>query len=129
MSDVEDSPRRDDASLLQRAVEGDAVALRVLLERFGGIVRARIAGRIDACWRSVLDAEDIMQVTYLEAFLHLDQIVARDAASFLAWLSRIAENVLCDAVRGLSSQKRPQPARRIVPATGMSSYDGLLDCL
>ncbi len=107
-------------------------ALRVLLERFGGEVRKRIASRIEARWRSLLDEDDVMQVTYLEAFLHIDQLTARDTASFLAWLTRIAENALRDAERGLSRQKRLDPARRVVTAgrtPTSDSYDGLLDCL
>ena len=119
----------DDASLLQNAVEGDAAALRELLERFGSEVRARIAGRIENRWRSVLDVEDVMQIAYLEAFLHIDQLTARDRASFLAWLTRIAENALRDAVRGLSSQKRPSPDRRVFAADGPSTHDSLLGCL
>ena len=70
-----------------------------------------------------------MQIAYFEAFLHIDQLTARDQASFLAWLTRIAENALRDAVRGLSSQKRPHPARRVVSATGSSTHDSLLNCL
>jgi RNA polymerase sigma-70 factor (ECF subfamily) len=118
-----------DTSLLQSAVEGDAAALRTLLERFGGEVRVRIAGQIEKRWRMVLDDEDVMQVAYLEAFLHIQQLTARDTSSFLSWLTRIAENALRDAVRGLSRQKRPHPARRIVSTAGSSSHDVLLDCL
>ena len=118
-----------DPSLLQRAVEGDTAALRVLLEHFGGEVRRRISGRIDKRWRASLDEDDVMQVTYLEAFLHIDQLTARDSASFLTWLTRIAENAVRDAIRGLSRQKRPDPARRLVAAQGADSYVGLLECL
>ncbi len=118
-----------DSALLQKAVEGDAAALRVLLEHFGCEVRQRISGRIDKRWRASLDEDDVMQVTYLEAFLHIDQLTARDSASFLAWLTRIAENALRDAIRGLSRQKRPDPARRVVAVGGPDSYVGLLECL
>src|ERR1051325_6757940 len=118
-----------DTSLLQRAVEGDLAALRCLLEQFGGDVRRRISGRIDNRWRALLDEDDVMQVTYLEAFLHIDQLTARDTASFLVWLTRIAENAIRDAVRGLSRQKRPDPARRVAPPSLQDSYVGLLDCL
>lgn len=118
-----------DPLLLQQAVEGDTVALRALLEHFGGEVRQRISGRIEKRWRTSLDEDDVMQVTYLEAFLHIDQLTARDSTSFLAWLTRIAENALRDAVRGLSRQKRPDPARRLTAAAGVDSYAGLLDCL
>ena len=119
----------DDSRLLQKAVEGDAGALRVLLERHGGEVRGRIAGRIDKRWQASMDDDDVMQVAYVEAFLHIDQLVARDTASLVAWLTRIAENALRDAVRGLSRQKRPDPMRRIEPQITADSYATLLDCL
>jgi RNA polymerase sigma-70 factor (ECF subfamily) len=119
----------NDATLLQKAVEGDAAALRTLLERFGGEVRLRIAGRIEKRWRALLDEDDVMQVAYLEAFLHIDQLTARDTASFLSWLTRIAENAIRDAVRGLSRQKRPDPARRVASPAPEDSYSCLLDCL
>lgn len=119
----------DETNLLQRAVEGDASALRALLETHGGDVRSRISGRIDKRWQSSMDEDDVMQVTYIEAFLHIDQLVARDTASFVAWLTRIAENALRDAVRGLSRQKRPDPARRIESPINAESYVSLLECL
>ena len=119
----------NDLQSLQQAVEGDVKALRDLLERFGGEVRNRIRGQIDKRWQSMLDEDDVMQVTYLEAFLHIDQLTARDIPSFVAWLTRIAENAIRDAIRGLTRQKRPDPAKRIVAMQGMDSYIGLLDCL
>ena len=119
----------DDTPLLESAVEGDADALRILLERYGGEVRARMAGKIENRWRAVLDVEDVMQIAYLEALLHIEQLTARDSATFVAWLSRIAENSLRDAIRGLSSKKRPSPDRRIVNQSGVNAHDSLLECL
>src|SRR5262245_56325849 len=118
-----------DPSLLQSAVEGDTTALRALLEHCGGDVRRRISGLIDKRWRASIDEDDVMQVTYLEAFLHIDQLTARDSTSFLSWLTRIAENALRDAIRGLSRQRRPNPARRVDVPVGPDSYAGLLECL
>ena len=97
-----------DAELLQRASLRDADALRSLLKRFGPQVRAAIRGKIDARWWSILEEDDLMQVTYLEAFLHIDQLVARDADSFVGWLIRIANNTLLDTIKGLERQKRPR---------------------
>jgi RNA polymerase sigma-70 factor (ECF subfamily) len=119
----------DDAALLERAVGGDAAALRELLERYGGQARQRVEGRIEPRWRSVLDAEDVMQIAYLEAFLHIDQLTARDVGTFVAWLARIAENALRDAVRGLSSRKRPHPDRRVGATATASAQDLLLERL
>lgn len=110
-----------DPELLNRAVRGDAAALRDLLKRHGGSARAVVSGRIDRRWRAVLDEDDVMQVAYLEAFLHIDQLTSRDTRSFVAWLTRIAENALRDAVRGLTRDKRPDPARRVyAPSVGGS---------
>ena len=50
-----------------------------------------------------------MQVTYLEAFLHLDQLKTRELAGFQSWLARIAENVQRDAWKAL---ERKKPSRR-----------------
>jgi len=121
-------PDSDDA-LLRLAVEGDVAALRELLERFGAEVRQRISGRIENRWRALVNEDDVMQITYLEAFMHIDQLTARDTASFLGWLTRIAENALRDAIRGLSRQKRPDPARRVVTQSPSDSYVGLLESL
>jgi RNA polymerase sigma factor (sigma-70 family) len=124
-----DPMTNEDANLLQRSVEGDANALRTLLERFGGEVRSRIKGQIDKRWQAILDEDDVMQVAYLEAFLHIDQLTARDIPSFISWLTRIAENAIRDAVRGLTRQKRPDPAKRLTVASNLDSYVGLLDVL
>src|SRR5690606_30279651 len=41
-----------------------------------------------------------------------------------AWLQRIAENNLRDAIRGLQRHKRPQPSNRIdTPATADSTWE------
>lgn len=118
-----------EASVFQRAVEGEPEALRLLLDHFGSEVRRRISGRIESRWNSSLDEDDVMQVTYLEAFLHIEQLTARDSASFLAWLTRIAENALRDAIRGLTRQKRPDPSRRVATPGGDESCLGLLEHL
>jgi len=112
-----------------QAACGDLAALRDLLKRYGPAVQKRLAGKIGRRWRSVMDADDVMQVTYLEAFLQIDQLVERNAASLTAWLTRAAENNLRDAIRGLQCQKRPQPERRVQPEGGEDSYIALVEML
>ena len=110
----------------EEAARADVRALRVLLERHGRGVRDTIAGKIGRQWRSLLDADDVMQATYLEAFLHLDQFTNGDESAFVRWLSRIAENNLRDAIRALQRQKRPDPRKRVHPISGEDSFAGLL---
>jgi len=119
---------RADTELLERAVAGDAAALRTLLEQYGPPVRETIRGKIGRRWQGLLDEDDVMQVTYLEAFLHIEQLVARDPASFTVWLARIAENVLRDTIKELERQKRAPPARPTAPGAS-DSYIALLATL
>ncbi len=118
---------RDDL-MLRRARGGDRDALAVLLKIHGPAVTAAIARQLDSQWRSSLDPEDVMQVTYIEAFL---EIVNYDSerASFRTWLSRMAENNLRDAIKGLGRDKRPQPQKRAMASPPNDSYADFLDML
>lgn len=115
--------------LVIRAVAGDEDALTDLLRRAGPIVRERVKHRIGAQWRSAVDEDDVMQVTYLEAFLLINQFQWRGEGSFVAWLSHVAENNLRDAVRGLQAQKRPDPRRRVQPKGSSDSFVALVEML
>lgn len=95
------------AENLAKAVQGDIAALSELLAEFGPPLRDQLS--IDARWRRVLDADDVMQVTYLDAFLNIQAFSPETAGTFAAWLRRIAENNLRDAVRGLEAAKRLPP--------------------
>jgi RNA polymerase sigma-70 factor (ECF subfamily) len=111
--------------LIRHAVDGDANALTALLERHGPQVRARITGKIATKWRSLIDEDDVMQVTYMEAFLRIRDFRPAGEGSMLAWLGRIAENNIRDAVKGLQRAKRPQPENRVQPGSGSDSYVAL----
>jgi len=115
--------------LLQRANDGDSEALRELLRAFGPQVRAAIASQIGAPFQSLLDADDVMQVTYLEAFLDRERLAAENEAVFVGWLKRIAENNLRDAIRELQRKKRPNPAQRVQAQDAGQSYVQLVDYL
>lgn len=115
--------------VFEKAVRGDDDALRALLQRHGPQVRKAVSGKIGRQWQAVLDADDVMQVTYLEAFLQIDQLMARDPASFTRWLTRIAENNLRDAIKVRQRPKRPPPWKRVQAPGGEDSYVELLDLL
>ncbi len=99
--------------LVTKAAAGSEEALSELLTRYGPTVRERL--HIDPIWRSTVDAADIMQVTYLEAFLDRDQLKARTIQAFVSWLTRIAQNNLRDCLRELERQKRLDPRLQVVP--------------
>ncbi len=118
-----------DSAQIERAVAGDMAALRALLERYGGQVAAEINAQIGRTWQSVVDAADVMQVSYIEAFLHIGTLTTREPAGFLAWLRRLAQNNLRDAVRDLERGKRPPPSRRVAEADPDASSMALIALL
>ena len=116
-----------DMQLIPAAVSGDENALSELLARHGPAIERSL--QIHPMWRPVLETADVMQVTYLEAFLQIRNFDPHRGTPFGAWLRRIAENNLRDAIRGLERQKQPQPRDRIQPARTEDSLIGLYNLL
>ncbi len=113
--------------LSRKAAAGDADALSILLQRHGPEVERSL--QINPIWRSMLEPADVMQVTYLEAFLRISTFDPARADSFVSWLRRIAQNNLKDAIRGFERQKQPQPRDRIKPPRYEDSLVGLYELL
>jgi DNA-directed RNA polymerase specialized sigma24 family protein len=76
-----------DGDLARLARDGDRAAFRLLVERHQPAVRAR-ARRLCA---NPSDVEDVMQESFLQAFLGLDRL--RDPDRFAGWLAGITANV------------------------------------
>ncbi len=115
-----------DGHLFIQAARGDRDALGMLLEQIAPQLAKKLDGAIGRQWQSVLDVEDVMQVTFMEAFLQIGQLRQHDQRSMVAWVTRIAEHNLHDAIRGLQADKRPQPARRVQAAESPNSWETLL---
>jgi len=113
--------------LVERATAGDPDSLGELLARFGPRVEAHL--RIGRLWQTMLEPGDVMQVTYLEAFLQISSFRPEQFNQFEAWLARIAENNLRDAIRGLERQKQLPPSRRIAEPSASDSCVGLYEQL
>jgi RNA polymerase sigma-70 factor (subfamily 1) len=119
----------DDSALLRAAAAGDDTALRALLEQHGQTVWREIHHDIGTRYRALLDADDVMQVTYMEAFLQIERLTATDAVGFIAWLRRIAQNNLRDAIKELERKKRPSPAQQVHAPAGGDSCVALVELL
>ncbi|MBU0639784.1 MAG: RNA polymerase sigma factor [Planctomycetes bacterium] len=116
-----------ESTLLARATGGDVDALSALLEQSGPRVRQELT--IQKQWQSALDIDDVMQITYMEAFLQIGRFTPCGPDSFLAWLRQIARNNLRDALKGLARDKRPPPNRQVGPQPDTDSYVALCDLL
>ncbi len=113
----------------KKANAGDAEALTALLGELGPKVWDRIIPKIGRQWSGLIEADDVMQVTYLEAFVQFGRVTIKDEQSFTAWLTRVAENNLRDAIRAFDRAKRPDPRKRVTGPVNDESYVGLVEVL
>src|SRR3954465_10127378 len=79
---------RGDREALGRLLEAERTALRRLAERqLGGRIAARV------------DASDVVQQAFLEAYRSFPQFAGRDARELAAWLQCILDNKIATAIR------------------------------
>ncbi|MFO0974460.1 MAG: sigma-70 family RNA polymerase sigma factor [Phycisphaerae bacterium] len=116
-------------SRVARAVAGDRAALAALLELMGPPLRAALADCISPAWRGALDVDDVLQVSYLEAFLQIGAFKGQTIESLSPWLRQIAEHNLQDAIKALTASKRPDPRRQVAAPSGDESYMALYELL
>lgn len=113
--------------LLDHAKAGDQSALADLLEIHAAQVAGRIRPQIGNQWQSMVSVDDVMQITFLEAFLQFTRFTGEDERSLVAWLTRIATNNLQDAIRGLQRDKRPPPSKRQHALASDDTYISLVE--
>jgi len=92
--------------ILKRAKEGDSAALGELLENFRNYLLFLARLQIDPRICGKLDAADIVQDTYLEAYQAFHQFRGENEVSFLAWLRQILATTLAASVRYYIGTKR-----------------------
>ncbi|MDF1664707.1 MAG: sigma-70 family RNA polymerase sigma factor [Planctomycetota bacterium] len=93
-------------ALLKRAKDGDNSAYNDLFERHKNRLRFYIEVRLGKKLRSEIEANDIVQETFLQAHRSFDAFENNDQSSFLAWLYRIADNRMRDIAGHMNAQKR-----------------------
>ena len=81
-----DTKEMSDSLLVTSAKSGDSVAFVELCQRYSKILLRRIY-RITKNWE---DAEDVLQDSFIRAYVHLGNFEGRSA--FSSWLTRIAIN-------------------------------------
>lgn len=92
--------------LTRRAVEGDRVALAVLLSSARSRVLPRVARRIPRNLRRILDPDDVMQEAELEAVRHIRSFQPGGDESFFRWVATIAVRRLRNTIDALRTLKR-----------------------
>lgn len=117
-----------EGELLSRAREGDKDALGQLLRIHGHSVRQQVAASIEKHWRPRIDLDDLMQISYMEAFLSIRRFTSESDGAFHVWLLRIARNNLFDAMREFQHTQIHNRRRPATPA-GDGSYVLLMETL
>jgi len=95
------------------AVRGDRRAMeRLLLEHYDRL-EMRIAAQLPQSLQSLVQVEDILQETFVQAIQSMSQCQATSAESFTAWLDTIANNRVLDTIRLFTSLKRGGGRKRV----------------
>lgn len=94
------------SGLVERAKSGNTEAFSLLFRKYRRRLAVLIHYKMSSNLHAQTDADDILQETFLAASRQLDQFTYRSPGSFMAWLSRIADNAIVDAARFHARQKR-----------------------
>lgn len=108
-------------ALIVRAVEGDEVALKVVLTRTRRGLRDFVSEKIPRDCRHLFDSDDIVQVTHISIFQNINRIRSTHPGSFHRWTRAIALNRLRNAVSAYRTAKRD--AGRLQPGDPRPSYE------
>ena len=111
-------------ALIAAAIGGDSVALERLLLAHYDTLAQQIGAKLPPRLQATHAVEDILQLTFFQAFRDIGQFEQRSDANFGNWLARIAENRLCDAIKELDRAKRGGEMRRVEDAAGSDSKIG-----
>lgn len=120
---------QNEKNLLDRAVSGDDAALSEMLVISDAALRTRFSGKIGWKHRAVLSVGDVLQVTYMEAFLRIGRFQPNGNGAFLSWLTRMAESNLRTAIRDLNRKKRSPRAGQVSLTGDGDSHVALLATL
>ena len=122
--------KEPESELVAKAVAGDRVAIQQLLMTHTAAITRFAASRLPVSARDVIDPEDIVQQTFAEAFRCVSRFRQQEDASFLSWLTGIAENKIMDTVKSLQREKRGGHRQRVRHVTTESrSVADLVDLL
>jgi len=94
---------KDDASttieLLERARQGDREALGLLLDAHRTALHRRAEVRLQGRLAVRVDASDIIQQAFLEAYRSFPQFAGQDERELVVWLQSILDHNVANAVR------------------------------
>jgi RNA polymerase sigma-70 factor (ECF subfamily) len=128
-------------SLLDRAQQGDGVAMEALMGRYLARLQRWASGRIPPVARSLVDTDDVVQDALMQTFRRLDHFRPRHDGALLAYLREAVGNRIRNELRrraieadasvepdGLASRD-PSPLDAAVTREGLDAYERALAAL
>lgn len=91
--------------LVSKAREGDREAFSALVAEFAHFVESFISSQVGTWMRRKVGVEDLVQETFLRAFLAIGQFRGQTEGTFRSWLLAIAQHAVGDQARRLRTQK------------------------
>jgi RNA polymerase sigma-70 factor (ECF subfamily) len=116
---------QEQCALLRSAVEGDQDALQRLIVHYHDSLRATVAHQMGTTTRRRIDADDVLQGTYVAVFKTIQGLHFNGPASFYKWLETAALNELKDHNKALHRQKRDVTRELHSSVMAGTSYLGL----
>ncbi len=101
-----DDPLTRSLDLLREAQAGDESAQGRLFERYYERVRSVVRLRLGSRLRGRMDSGDILQETFLQAVRSFENFEAREEASLINWLCKLAERQILAAADYHGAQRR-----------------------
>ena len=102
-----------DAALVARAREGDERAFEALFERYMARIRRGIAHALPGAVRRKISISDVIQEARIVAMRRVGDFEDRGPGSFEAWLSKIVEVKIHEAVRKYKGPAKRDIAREV----------------
>lgn len=116
------------ADLVSRAAAGDELALTLLLKDSRRPLVEWIARKVPPALRSVIDADDVVQDSHVEAYRHVSSFEPRGPDAFDRWIRTIALRKLRDQIKRHRAAKRGGGAVALTPA-GRAVDDSMIALL
>jgi len=104
-------------ALIAAAIAGDCVALEQLLLAHYDQLERQIGAKLPPRLQSTQAVEDILQLTFMQAFRDIGRFEQRPDATFGDWLARIADNRLLDAIKTHDRSKHGGDLHRLEDAS------------
>lgn len=113
-------PQPDIESRVKRAIDGSTPDLVFLLQFHRPAVLAQLQQTLPVDLRAELDAEDLLQETFISVVEDLPKFTYTGEDSFLGWMMTIARHRCLDQIRRARAAKRGGRVRRIdAPPSGI----------